>query len=259
MKVVLFCGGMGTRMREFSETIPTPLVHVGHRPIIWHLMRHFAYFGHKDFILCLGYKGEMIQDFFVNYKAHVGEDFRLEHGVPKLRFKLTDVHDWNIDFVDTGLKRNIGERLIAVRHLLQDDEMFLANYSDQLCDINLDEYIKLAKERGKIASFVSVRPAGSYHTVETEQDGTVRYIGPWGNAELWINGGYMVFRRQIFDYIEPGDELVEAPFQRLIEKKQLFSYQHRGFWKAMDTYKDKISFDDAYESGCRPWELWAKA
>lgn len=256
MKVVLFCGGMGTRMREFSETIPKPLVHVGHRPIIWHLMRHFAYFGHRDFILCLGYKGEMIRDFFVNYKPHMSEDFRLERGVAKLRSDVTDVHDWSIDFVDTGLRRNIGERLVAVRHLLQEDELFLANYSDQLCDIDLDEYIGSAKNHGKVASFISVHPAGSYHTVATEPNGTVSYIGPWSDADLWINGGYMVLRQQIFDHIEPGDELVEAPFQRLIAKKQLFSYQYQGFWKAMDTYKDKLSFDEDYERGHRPWELW---
>lgn len=258
MKVVLFCGGMGTRMREFSETIPKPLVHVGHRPIIWHLMRHFAHFGHKDFILCLGYKGEMIREFFINYKPHMGEDFRLELGVPKLRSDVTDVHDWNIDFVDTGLRRNIGERLVAIQHLLQGEDMFLANYSDQLCDIDLDQYIGLAKARGKVASFVSVRPAGSYHTVATDPDGTVRYLGPWADAELWINGGYMVLRQQIFDHIEPGDELVEGPFQRLIAQKQLFSYRHQGFWKAMDTYKDKLSFDEDYERGCRPWELWSR-
>lgn len=258
MKVVLFCGGMGTRMREFSETIPKPLVHVGHRPIIWHLMRHFAYFGHKDFILCLGYKGEMIREFFLNYKPHMSEDFRLEQGVPKLRSNVTDVRDWNIEFVDTGLRRNIAERLVAVRHLLRGEEMFLANYSDQLCDIDLEQYIGLAKAQQKIASFVSVRPAGSYHTVVTEPDGMVRYIGPWADAELWINGGYMVLRREIFEHIEPGDELVEAPFQRLIAQKQLFSYRHQGFWKAMDTYKDKLSFDEDYESGCRPWELWSR-
>lgn len=258
MKVVLFCGGMGTRMREFSETIPKPLVHVGHRPIIWHLMRHFAYFGHRDFILCLGYKGEMIRDFFVSYKPHMGEDFRLERGIPKIRSNITDVNDWSIDFVDTGLKRNIGERLLAVRHLLQGEEMFLANYSDQLCDIDIGRYVELVKEHGKIASFISVRPAGSYHTVEADRDGVVEYIGPWSNAELWINGGYMVLRREIFDYINPGDELVEAPFQRLVENRQLFSYRHEGFWKAMDTYKDKISFDEAYEEGHRPWELWSR-
>lgn len=256
MKVVLFCGGMGTRMREFSETIPKPLVHVGHRPIIWHLMRHFAHFGHTEFVLCLGYKGEMIRDYFLNYNPLMSEDARLEKGVPRLMSSGTDVRDWTIDFVDTGLQRNIGQRLVAVRHLLQGEPLFLANYSDQLCDLDLDAYIRLARAQDRVASFVSVRPPGSYHSVVSRADGVVQHIGPWMDAELWINGGYMLLKNEIFDHIGPEDELVEAPFQRLIERGQLFTHRHTGFWKAMDTYKDKLSFDEAYESGRRPWELW---
>jgi glucose-1-phosphate cytidylyltransferase len=258
MKVVLFCGGMGTRMREFSETIPKPLVSVGHRPIIWHLMRHFAHFGFKEFILCLGYKGDLIRQYFLNYNAMMSEDCRLENGVARRHRHGTDVPDWTIDFIDTGLKRNIGERLVAVRRMLEGEEMFLANYSDQLCDIDLADYVARACSVGKIASVVAVRPTGSYHSLSAAEDGTVTRIGPWSHSDLWINGGYMLLRREIFDYIKPGDELVEAPFQRLIERQQLYCHRHTGFWKAMDTYKDKLSFDEAYESGDRPWELWTR-
>lgn len=258
MKVVLFCGGMGTRMREFSETIPKPLVNVGPRPIIWHLMRHFAHYGFTEFVLCLGYKGELIKQYFLKYDALMSEDCRLERGAARLHGGGTDVPDWTIDFVDTGLSRNIGERLVAVRHLLQGEEMFLANYSDQLCDIDLHSYVELAKSKGKIASVVAVRPPGSYHGLTSDSDGTVTHIGPWSNAKVWINGGYMLLRREVFDHIEPGDELVEAPFERLVAKRQLFCHRHEGFWKAMDTYKDKLSFDAAYESGRRPWEVWAR-
>lgn len=256
MKVVLFCGGMGTRMREFSETIPKPLVNVGHRPIIWHLMRHFAHFGHTDFILCLGFKGEMIRDYFLNYNPLQSEDCRLERGVPRLHGSGTDVRDWNIDFVDTGLHRNIGQRLVAVQHLLRGEKEFLANYSDQLSDLNLDTYLSQARRQDKVASFVAVRPAGSYHSVQVNADGVVTHIGPWADADLWINGGYMLLKQAVFDHIEPGDELVEAPFQRLIQQQQLYAYQHHGFWKAMDTYKDKLSFDEAHERGLRPWAVW---
>lgn len=258
MKVVLFCGGMGTRMREYSDTIPKPLVNIGPRPIIWHLMRHFAHHGHTEFVLCLGYKGELIRDYFLNYNPVMSEDCSLVKGKPQLPKSGTDVGDWTIHFVDTGLKRNIGERLVAVKHLLADDEMFLANYSDQLCDIDLGAYVDLARRQDRIASFVSVRPPGSYHSVQAQPDGVVSYIGPWADAELWINGGYMLLKREIFDHIEPGDELVEQPFQRLIAKQQLFTHRHTGFWKAMDTYKDKLSFDEDYESGRRPWEVWRK-
>lgn len=257
MKVVLFCGGMGTRMREFSETIPKPLVNVGHRPIIWHLMRHFAHHGHTDFILCLGFKGEMIRDYFLNYNPLHSEDCRLEKGVPRLHAQGTDVRDWNIDFVDTGLQRNIGQRLLAVRHLLKGDDHFLANYSDQLSDLDLTSYVSKARERDKVASFVAVRPPGSYHSVKTSENGLVTHIGPWSDADLWINGGYMLLKQAVFDHIEPEDELVEAPFQRLIQQGQLYAHHHTGFWKAMDTYKDKLSFDEAYESGYRPWEVWS--
>jgi glucose-1-phosphate cytidylyltransferase len=256
MKVVLFCGGMGTRMREFSETIPKPLVSVGNRPIIWHLMRHFAHFGFKEFILCLGYKGDLIRHYFLNYDPLMSEDCRLENGVARRHREGTDVPEWTIDFVDTGLKRNIGERLVAVRSLLEGEEMFLANYADQLCDIDLGDYVARARSAGKIASVVAVRPPGSYHSLSAAEDGTVTRIGPWSHSDLWINGGYMLLRREIFDHIETGDELVEAPFQRLIEQQQLYCHRHTGFWKAMDTYKDKLSFDEAYESGRRPWELW---
>jgi glucose-1-phosphate cytidylyltransferase len=256
MKVVLFCGGMGTRMREFSETIPKPLVSVGPRPIIWHLMRHFAHFGYTEFVLCLGYKGELIKQYFLNYDRVLSEDCRLEKGVARPHGGGTDVPDWTIDFVDTGLKRNIGERLVAVRRLLEGEKEFLANYSDQLCDIDLGDYIARARAADKVASVVAVRPPGSYHSLSTAEDGTVTRIGPWSHSDLWINGGYMLLKGEIFDYIEPGDELVEAPFQRLIERQQLYCHRHTGFWKAMDTYKDKMSFDEAYESGRRPWELW---
>ena len=256
MKVVLFCGGMGTRMREFSETIPKPLVNVGHRPIIWHLMRHFAHFGHTEFILCLGHKGDLIKQYFLNYNPMLSEDCQLVRGVPGLLKAGTDVPDWNIEFVDTGLKRNIGERLVAVRHRLRNEEMFLANYSDQLSDLDLDAYVALAKAKGKIASLVAVRPSGSYHSVSTDADGTVNRIGAWSGAELWINGGYMLLRQEVFDHIQPGEELVEQPFERLAAQQQLFAHQHTGFWKALDTYKDKLTFDEAYESGERPWELW---
>lgn len=259
MKVVLFCGGMGTRMREFSETIPKPLVNVGQRPIIWHLMRHFAHHGHTDFILCLGFKGEMIRDYFLNYNPLQSEDCRLEKGVPRLHGSGTDVKDWNIDFVDTGLHRNIGQRLLAVRHLLQGESHFLANYSDQLSDLDLNAYVEQAKRQDKVASFVAVRPSGSYHSVKTAEGGLVTHIGPWADADLWINGGYMLLKPAVFDHMEPGDELVEAPFQRLIQKQQLYAYHHTGFWKAMDTYKDKLSFDEAHESGDRPWEVGSRA
>ncbi len=256
MKVVLFCGGMGTRMREHSETIPKSLVHIGHRPIIWHLMRHFAHFGHTEFILCLGYKGDLIKDYFLTYDALRSEDCRLDRGVAKRLKTSTDVPDWTITFVDTGLHRNIGERLVAVRHLLEGEDMFLANYTDQLSDLDLNAYIGEAVAKNKVASLVAVKSPGSYHSVSMAADGVATRIGPWSDSEIWINGGYMLLHQSVFDHIQPGEELVEQPFQRLITQGQLFCHRHHGFWKAMDTYKDKLAFDEAYDHDERPWELW---
>ncbi len=146
MKVVLFCGGLGTRLREESGTIPKPLVPIGDRPIMWHMMKYYAHFGHTDFILCLGYKGEMIKDYFLDYKSYIGADV-----VHKLKGKMevpttSDVNDWNITFVNTGLHSNIGQRLMAVRDLLKDEEIFMCNYSDQLSDLDLNNYLKLFKK-----------------------------------------------------------------------------------------------------------------
>ena len=163
MKVVLFCGGLGTRLREHSDTIPKPLVNIGVRPIIWHLMRYYAHFGHKEFILCLGYRGDQIRDYFLNYNECLSNDFILSEGGRRIEPVKRDIEDWKITFVDTGLHANIGQRLLRVRKYLDDDEEFLANYSDGLTDLPLDAHIAHFRQHRAIASFVAVRP----HRVST--------------------------------------------------------------------------------------------
>jgi len=256
MKVVLFCGGFGTRLREHSDVIPKPLVDVGNRPILWHLMKYYAHFGHKDFILCLGYKGEMIKKFFLEYDSYLYRDFVMQRGGSELTPSESDITDWTIRFVDTGLHSNIGERLMKVRHLLEGEEAFLANYSDQLSDFPLPELIDFHQEKNMVASFLSARPAHSFHQLEVDDDGLVTRFGPASETDHWINGGYMVLNREIFDYIEEGDELVEAPFARLMAERRLGSMKYTGFWAAMDTFKDKITFDRMHGRGERPWEVW---
>jgi glucose-1-phosphate cytidylyltransferase len=256
MKVVLFCGGLGTRLREHSETIPKPLVNIGYRPIIWYLMRYYASFGHKDFVLCLGYRGDMIKDYFVNYEEWMSNDFVLTDGGRTIHSLNSDIHDWRITFVETGLHSNIGQRLVAVREHLRDEEYFLANYSDALSDLPLDKYLRACEQRNTIASFVTVRTAQSFHAVYARQDGLVDYIGPIRESDFWLNAGFFRFRHDIFDYIHAGEELVEEPFRRLVEKQQLYTYHHDGFWSAMDTFKDKIMFDRMDGRGHRPWQVW---
>lgn len=256
MKVVLFCGGLGTRLREQSDTIPKPLVNIGYRPILWHLMKYYAHFGHKDFVLCLGYRGDMIREFFLNYDDRLSTDFTLSGPDGKSELWGDDISDWRVTFVDTGLHANIGERLCAIRKFVEGEEIFLANYSDGLSDYPLDRHLDDFVKSGAIGSFASVRSLQSFHSVHTDERGIVTGLGQISEGEFWLNGGFFIFRQEIFDYINEGEELVEAPFQRLIAEKKLVSPRHTGFWRPMDTFKDKIAFDRMYARGNSPWELW---
>jgi len=260
MKVVLFCGGLGTRLREHSDTVPKPLVNVGHRPIVWHLMRYYAHFGHKDFILCLGYRGDLIREYFLNYQEALTEDFTLSGLNTTRKIELHERHTegWRITFIDTGLHSNIGQRLLRVRRHVESEPAFLANYADGLSDVPLDKVIADFERREAIATFVSVRSGQSFHAVHAGDDGVVTRIGPMADQTLWINGGYFVLRPDIFRYINEGEEMVEKPFERLIAERKLATYQWGGFWQAMDTFKDKISFDRMEARGQCPWMVWGR-
>ena len=258
MKVVLFCGGLGTRLREHSDTIPKPLVNVGYRPIIWHLMRYYAHFGHKEFILALGYRGDMIREFFLNYREEMATDFVMKQGGREIELLGPDIADWRITFVNTGMHSNLGQRLLGVRKYLENDEIFLANYSDGLSDLPLNSYIEEFKRREAIASFAAVRPSQSFHAVKSDAQGMVTSVEPVSEADHWINGGFFCLRRQIFDYMEPGEELVVEPFKRLIAARRLWAHKHHGYWAAMDTFKDKISFDRMEARDNCPWMVWKR-
>jgi glucose-1-phosphate cytidylyltransferase len=256
MKVVLFCGGLGTRLREHSDTIPKPLVNIGYRPILWHLMRYYAHFGHKEFILCLGYRGDLIREFFLNYQECMSNDFVMSEGGRRLEPVARDIEDWRITFVDTGMHANLGQRLLRVKPHLDGESMFLANYSDGLSDLNLEAYVDQFKQRNAIAGVVAVRPSQSLHAIRVDPDGMVKEIESVRDSDYWINGGFFCLRREIFDHMRDGEELVEAPFKRLIEKRQLWTHRHTGFWAAMDTFKDKITLDRMEARGDCPWMLW---
>jgi glucose-1-phosphate cytidylyltransferase len=256
MKVVLFCGGLGTRLREHSDTVPKSLVNIGIRPIIWHLMRYYAHYGHKDFILALGYRGDLIREYFLNYSEAVSNDFTLSKGGAELELHSKDMEDWRITFVDTGMHSNIGQRLLRVRKYLEGDSMFLANYSDALSNVPVDQQIAEFKDSGSIASLVAVSNSDSFHTVRMDNAGMVSHIGAIADQEILINGGYFVFRKEIFDFINEGEELVEKPFQRLIAARKLSAYKWAGFWRCMDTFKDKINYDRMDAKGDCPWKVW---
>jgi glucose-1-phosphate cytidylyltransferase len=256
VKVVLFCGGLGTRLREHSDTVPKPLVGVGDRPILWHLMRYYAHYGHREFILCLGYRGDLIREYFLGYREEMSSDFTLDCATRAVNIHSRERTDWKVTFVDTGLHSNIGQRLLRARPYLGNDEMFLANYADGLSNVPIDAQIAAFQQSQAMASFVSVRSAQSFHAVRFDDDGRVQSMGAMHDQTLWINGGFFVLRRGIFEHINDGEELVEQPFGRLIAKQQLITYKWDGFWQCMDTFKDKISFDRMEARGECPWMVW---
>ncbi|MFO1305212.1 MAG: sugar phosphate nucleotidyltransferase [Burkholderiales bacterium] len=255
MKVVLFCGGLGTRLGELTEDVPKPLVKIGYRPILWHLMKYYAHYGHKDFILCLGYKADKIKDYFLNYNEYISNDFTMSDGGRNIELKTSDIADWKITFVDTGLRANIGQRLKAVESYLAGEEMFLANYADGLTNLPLPRIIDFFTESGKVGCFLCVKPPHSFHVVKAQESGLVDSIEYVRDTDTMINGGFFVFRKAIFDFMKPGEELVVEPFQRLIAQRQLIAYQYPHWW-CMDTFKEHQVLTDMYNEGKAPWEVW---
>jgi glucose-1-phosphate cytidylyltransferase len=256
MKVVLFCGGFGMRLREFSEAIPKPLVGVGHRPILWHIMKYYAHFGHQDFILCLGWKSEAIKDYFLNYNECLSNDFVMSKGGSSVVLLNSDIQNWNITFVDTGMRANIGERLKAVEPHLAGEKTFLANYTDGLSDLDLNKLIDVHQRNEAIATFMTVRPTQTFHCVNTHDDGMVTRIQAISETNTRINAGFFVLDQAIFSHLRAGEELILEPFDRLIAKRKLFALPHDGFFGCMDTFKEKQMLDDMHAAGNTPWELW---
>jgi glucose-1-phosphate cytidylyltransferase len=257
MKVVLFCGGQGMRLRGYSEDVPKPMVTIGARPVLWHVMKYYAHFGHKDFILCLGYKANVIKNYFLEYEESVSNDFVFSQGGRKLEFMQRDIDEWKITFVDTGMRATIADRLRLVEPYLEGEEIFLANYSDGLTNFCLPQMIQEFSKRDCYASFLSVQPrSSSLDTVVTDEHGCVRAIKSMTDANIWVNGGYFVMRKDIFRYINPGEELIYEPFRRLIPEGKIWSHRHEGFWQCMDTFRDKQLLDEMEASGSPPWYLW---
>lgn len=258
MKVVLFCGGLGMRLREYSENIPKPMVNIGHRPILWHLMKYYAHYGHKDFIICLGYKGDVIKNYFLNYDECISNNFIISKGGKEVELLSKDIYDWKITFVDTGMLSNIGQRLKYVEEYLGGEDIFLCNYTDGLTNLPLSPYINRFINIDKIASFICIKPRQSFHFVSVKGN-IVKRIKSIEKSGMWINGGFFIFRNDIFKYIKDGEELVNEPFQRLIQEEQLIAYKYHGFWACMDTFKDKQQLDDMFIRGETPWEVWNSA
>ncbi|MGH8900397.1 MAG: sugar phosphate nucleotidyltransferase [Egibacteraceae bacterium] len=259
MKVVLFCGGLGMRLREYDHSTPKPMVPLGYRPILWHIMKYYAHQGHKDFVLCLGYKANVVKEYFLNYEEGVSNDFVLSEGGRRRDLVSSDLDDWCITFADTGVHTNIGQRLVASRRYLEGEDIFLASYGDGLTDAPLQDLIDDFRRRDAVGAFLSVQPTCSLHFVTHEESGLVTSIQDIKESNIRINGGYFLFRREVFDYIGDGEELVEQPFQRLIKEGLLTAYRYDGFWAAMDTLRDRDRLEAMVETGRPPWAVWLPA
>ena len=256
MKVVILCGGLDLRLREHGDSVPKPMIQIGYRPILWHIMKYYAHHGHKDFVLCLGYKADVVKEYFLHYDETMSNDFVLRDGGRKVELLSSDIDDWRITFLDTGLHTSIGQRLRAARRHLEGEETFLASYGDCLTDAPLDELVDDFRRRDAVASFLSVQPNYPFSLVAQRGDGVVTRISDVQGAGLWINGGYFILRREIFDELHDGEELVVEPFQRLIRSKRLVTYPYTGFWAPMDTLVDFQTLERLADDPRPPWAVW---
>lgn len=256
MKVVLFCGGLGMRMRADNTSLPKPMMLIGSRPVLWHVMRYYAHFGHREFILCLGYGAQAVKDYFLSYNETASNDFVLTKGGAHVDMLGTDISDWNITFIDTGQDTAIGERLRRIRPYLEGDEVFLANYGDVLTDVDQNDLIDRFLTTNAVAQFLAVKPQDSFHVVHIEPDGRVRGLEPVADMAMRINGGYFVLRQAIFDYLEEGDDLVMDGCLRAARDGRLRAFSYDGFWAPMDTLKERSQLESNYKRGVSPWALW---
>ena len=218
MKVVLFCGGLGMRMRDGVTNAPKPMAMIGDRPLLWHVMRYYAHYGHTDFVLCLGYGGSAVKDFFLNYDETRSNDFVLEGGDRQVKLFKTDISDWRVTFVDTGLHSAIGERLRRVRRFVAGEEMFLANYADVFTNAPLPDMISRFAATDAAVSLLAVPPTSSHHVVDVGGNGFITQVTPVRDLRQWENGGYFVLRQEIFEHLNEGEDLVEDAIVRLVPK-----------------------------------------
>ncbi|MFB9239230.1 glucose-1-phosphate cytidylyltransferase [Plantactinospora siamensis] len=256
MKVVLFCGGLGMRMREDAASAPKPMAMIGDRPLLWHVMRYYAHFGHQDFVLCLGYGAAAVKEYFLRYDETRSNDFTLARGGRDLRLFSTDITDWNITFIDTGLTATIGERLMRVRRHVENEEMFLANYADTLTDAPLPAMIERFATSTAVASLLAVPVQSTHHVLDISAGDRVERVRPIRDLMQWENGGYFVLRPEIFAALRAGEDLVPHAFDRLLPTGRLMAQRHTGFWRAADTFKDRAELEELYRSARCPWMLW---
>jgi glucose-1-phosphate cytidylyltransferase len=258
MKVVLFCGGLGLRMRASEDSAPKPMIPIGHRPVLWHVMRYYSHFGHNEFIFCLGHGARSVKEYFLNYEETTSNDFVLSKGGEQIELLDTDIHDWRITFVDTGIETPIGERLRRVRSYLEDDELFLANYGDVLTDAPINDMIKHLRSSADVATMLAIKPQESFHVISMDDERQVNGFVPVADMDIRINGGYFVLRNQIFDYLNEGEDLVMNACVAAAAAGRVQAYPYDGFWAPMDTLKERAVLERLYHSDDCPWMPWRR-
>ena len=260
MKVAILCGGYGTRIRDVADDIPKPMIPVGGLPILWHIMKYYAHFGHKNFVLCLGYKGQVIKDFFLNYEAHT-RDFTLELGGAK-PIEYHNDHsesDWKVTLAETGLDAMTGARVKKIQKYVAGEENFMLTYGDGVGSIDLDKLIEFHTSHGKILTVSGVRPPGRFGELMCDTSGMVTEFNekPQSSGGR-ISGGFFVCRKEIFDYLDDREDLIfeRGPMENLVRDGQLMVYEHNDFWQPMDTYRDYMLLNGLYDKGEAPWVVW---
>ena len=257
MTVVLFCGGQGIRLQMTSPGVPKPLVPIGGEPILGHLMRWYAHHGHREFVVCLGHGGHRIERYFLEERGPAAVE-PLPGGARRVRIAWNGDDEWAITLVPTGLHASIGERLRAVREHL-DGATFLANYADGLSDLDLPTFVLRFQSSGAVGGLITVRPPSTHHLVLTDRRGRVESVCSPAEHGLRINGGFFVFRPEIFEWLAPGEDLVDGLFPRLVSAGQLFAHAHDGFWACMDTPKDWLALQEMEAAQRTPWKVWRQA
>lgn len=254
MKVVLLAGGLGTRLREETEYRPKPMIEVGERPVLWHLMKIFAHHGLNEFVVCAGYRGEVIKDYFLNYEArsndftaHLGETSHIEvHG--------NDGHDWRVTVSDTGAHTQTGGRVKRVEKYL--DGPFIVTYGDGLADVDISNLLEFHREHGRLATVTTVRPLSRFGVMDIGENGQVLRFREKPLTEDYINIGFFVFEPEVLDFLDDECTLETAPLEQLALNGQLMAYRHEGFWQPMDTYREYTMLNEVWDQGNAPWKVW---
>lgn len=257
MKAVLLAGGLGTRLREETEFRPKPMVEVGDRPVLWHIMKILGQQGITDFVVCAGYKSEYIKNYFLNYRA-VNQDFTVTLGDHESIAYHGDHEemDWKVTVADTGKSTMTGGRIARIKRYV-DGERFLCTYGDGIADIDLDALVAYHESHGKLATVTAVQPLSRFGVLELEPDGTVRQFKEKPQVEGWINMGYFIFEPEIFDYLGGDDTVLEdEPLHRLAAEGQIAAYEHPGFWQPMDTYRETLLLNELWDNDVAPWKTW---